>query len=219
MVGVLSIPVILGFANVISVEFTGVFLALFVAIFGLFQVQIMRSFIYPDLEIKFEVKPPDCHKTKLITPNLGPTIPCYYYRLKVSNIGNARAENVEIMVAHKYIEDTNGKFVADDNFLPMNLNWSHGKGAVQNSIAPKLFRYCDFGHITQLAGRSLLELDLEFKPNTGSHIVYPGRYRFKIISVADNSNVKNKIFEVTFNQFWSENEKEMLQNGLTVIEV
>ena len=64
----------------------------------------------------------------------------------------------------------------------------------------------------------VLDLDLAVKPNTGSHLIYPGRYRLGIVVTADNSKPVKKIFELNLNDFWDDNEAVMLEKGLTARE-
>jgi hypothetical protein len=137
------------------------------------------------------------------------------------------------MITEKYAENHQRRFVKDDNFLPLNLKWSHDGVIVRESIASTLFRYCDFGYIVHPdykaiplrpfnikgEGKVILNLDLEVKPNTGSSIVFPGKYRVKIIAVADNSRPFSKMFEIDFRDFWDDDERTMLRDGFTVKEV
>jgi hypothetical protein len=153
--------------------------------------------------------------------------PTYYYRLIVENEGGVRAEDVEVFLSEKYVNN-NGYFEKDTNFLPLNLVWSHTRETTKKSIAPSLFKYCDFGHInhpnySQIEGGSpnkvLLFFDFEVLPNTKSYILEPGIYRFKIIVTADNADSITKIYQIKFKDKWDENEKEMLANNFLVTEI
>jgi len=248
-------PVILAYLGYFDKEFAAILVALILGIFGIFHDWIRSQFNYPELDIEFNINQPDCHKTFLTrkyevknwTPATGIKIPgvadgekewhidnveCYYYRLKIFNRGNYRAEKVEIMILEKFTENSKKRFMKDYNFLPLNLVWGHDGVVVRESIAPLLFKYCDFGcivapehtHIKFPDGGVyeqgvVLDLDLAVKPNTMSHLVFPGKHRFKIIAVADNSKVVTKIFEIDFQDFWNNDEKIMLKNGLIVKEV
>lgn len=230
-------PVVLACLGYIKPELAVVFVALTLGILGVFQDWIRSKFYYPELDIRFDVKPPDCHKTSITFRNTNGTVTasadCYYYRLKISNVGNYRAEKIEVMITEKYAENREGRFVKDENFLPLNLKWSHDRVIVRESIASSLFRYCDLGYVIHPdykeiplkgfnikgEGKTVLDLDVEVKPNTGSHLVFPGKYRVKVIAVADNSKVFSKIFEIHFRDFWHNDEGTMLKAGLTVNEV
>jgi len=237
LVGVVSTPIILAYMGCISAELSAIIVALILGISGIFRDWIKSHFYCPQLGIQFNVHPPDCHKTRITyrdgSGGVVNDIPCCYYRLKISNDGNSRAEKIEVMMMEKYTQNQEGQFIKDINFLPLNLKWSHDGVMIRESIAPSLFRYCDFGSISHpeykeipLRGfditrksRVLLDLDLEIKPNTGSHLVFPGKHRVKIIVVADNSKIVSKIFEVNFNDFWDQDENVMLRDGLNVREV
>lgn len=230
---VISAPAV--FAYFIKPELGAIVAALTLGLLGIFQNWVRSQFSYPELDIKFDVAPPDCHKTTMIcgSEKFKALADCYYYRLKISNIGNHRAEKNEVMITDKYTENQKGEFVKDNNFLPLNFKWSHDGVIIRESIAPLLFRYCDFGHIlhpkakdyslrglnVEKKSRVVLELDLGVLPNTGSYLIFPGRHRVKIIAVADNSKVFSKIFEIHFNDFWDEEEEVMLKKGLRVTEV
>ncbi len=216
--------IFLAYSEILKVELIAIISALVLGVAGLFQDWIKSQFYYPELEINFKVEQPDCHKTIITYKHENGLIiskDCYYYRLKILNKGNIRANKVEVIIRKKYTEDEMGKFVEDKNFLPLNLKWSHDGVIIRESIAPSLSRYCDFGHIDKpdLIDLLKLDLDLEVKPNTGSNFINPNKHRFEITAVADNSNPVTKIFEIEFDYFWDDNEKYMLEKGLNSKEV
>ncbi len=215
-----------------------ILVALALGIFGIFQNWARSQFYYPELNIEFNVVQPDSHKTQIDFKNKGGNIiatsDCYYYRLKIFNKGNYRAEKVEVTILEKYSQKNTREFVKDKNFLPMNLKWSHDRVIIRESIASSLPRHCDFGcvvhpnyknyHMGRFSdigseNKVVMCLALEVYPNTGSHLVFPGKHRFKIVATADNSRVTSKIFEIEFNDFWSDDEEIMLRKGLTVKEI
>lgn len=235
ILGAIAVLIELTYFGYIETGFTTVIVALGLGLAGIFRDWIRSQFYYPELDIKFNVELPDCHKTRCTFRNdQGQivTADCYYYRLKISNIGNYRAKKIEVMIAEKSTQDAQGEFVKDKGFLPLNLKWSHDKRITRGSIAPSLFRNCDFGSIVhpkytdnRLEGfpikektKVVLDLELEVKPNTGTHLVFPGKHRLKIIAVADNSKAFSKIFEIDLKDFWDDNKRVMFENGLSVAE-
>lgn len=239
LIFLISIPIGLACFNLIDFQLAAIITALILGVIGIFQNWIRAQFYCPELDIDFNVIQPNCHKTRIeyiryfMERDVLTKTGCYYYRLRVSNTGNYRAEKVEVMITEKHIRNKEGQFVKDVNFLPLNLRWSHDGVIIRESIAPSLFRYCDFGFIVhpddkdvvslkdfnvEKESKVVLDLDLEVKPYTGSHLIFPGRYRVKIIVVADNSKVASKVFEIDFKDFWDEDEKAMLKDGLTVKE-
>ena len=226
---------------VIKVEFAVVIVALFLGTIGIFRDWITSLFLSPKLEIEFKVEPPafqsvPCNVGTVEKPQY---VNSYYYRLKIKNVGNYRAKNVEVML-EKYIKAGKGnhRFEKDTEFLPMNLRWTNTGETVRESIAPKLSKFCDFGfildkrstrgYLNKFPGlkecnedsKVVLALKTEVEPNTGSHILFPGKknspvkYYMKIIAVADNSRLRPEIFEISLKDYWSEDKDSMRKNCL-----
>lgn len=210
---------------------------IFLGITAIFQDKIRNFWHKPILDLNFVIEPPDCHKTVLNYIRGGVVVDkasCCYYRLKITNFGRGSAKGVEVMITDKEIKQENGFFIKDNSFLPLNLLWSHYRKVVIENIPPSLFKHCDFGHIvdpqhTNMETEGLmsvgagidtvLSLDLAQKPNTGSYIVFPGTYRFKITVASSNTKPITKIFELEYNGFWSDDEKEMLEKAIRVKEI
>ena len=206
-------------------------------IVAIFQDKIRDFWHRPRLNLDFIIEPPNCHKTILNYIKNEVVIDrafCCYYRLKITNFGEGSAKEVEVMIVNKYIKQQNGLFIEDNSFLPLNLLWSHYGKVVMENIPPSLFKHCDFGRIVEpqyrdreIGGlveidsgiKTVLNLDLAQKPNTGSHIVLPGTYRFKITVASSNTKPITKVFELEYNDFWDNNEKEMLEEAIRVKEI
>ena len=105
------------------------FLAVIVA---LFKEEFVRMWRRPKLNARIKLEAPDCHKTQMTmldqkTGSVFLQAECYYFRLWVENIGNTRAEKIQIFVSkllHRHADDS---FVEVKSFLPMNLKWSHSQ--------------------------------------------------------------------------------------------
>lgn len=198
-----------------------IFVALLLGVIGVFQEQIKRSFWKPKLVIGFNLEPPDSHKTKLTNRITGDFI-CntYYLRAKIKNDGNFQAEDIEVMASELYKKGKNGRFIKDKSFLPLNLKWSHTGEITKEKIQPGLFKYLDFGHLLPSEGSSknkiVLELDVEMKPNTGSHLIPPGEYRITLLIAANNTKLINKQFLLILKNDWRDDEGEMF-NKIVVL--
>ena len=97
---------------------------------------------------------------------------------------------VQIFAEKLLRQSADGSFREVRSFLPMNLTWSHGGEVFAVGISPEMGKHCDLGRIIKPEHRklfgddvegvpdsqTLLALDLEFKPNTKSHIIRPGAY-------------------------------------------
>jgi len=227
----------LSYKHYVSAEIVGVFAALELGIVGIFRDWIRSQFFYPQLQIIFEVKPPDCHKTFMRYSNrqgqVTATPDCYYYRMRIENNGSYRAERIEAMIVEKYTENQNGRFEKDTSFLPLIFRWSNDGALRRERIMPSLFRCCNFGYVLHSDGKkeelknlrisvqsdAMLALDSDMKPNTGSHIILPGKHRVKVVTVGDNTKVSTRIFEIDFRDYWSDQEEEMLKKAVSVTTV
>jgi hypothetical protein len=208
-------------------------LALLVSILSLLKDYIFRA----KVDYHFKIISPNCHKTKIVYQfsngvNTGMQ-PCYYYRLKGESKNWIAPEKLELMIVKKWYKKGD-EFIPDNTFLPMSLNWSHYGKSVLDNIAPKLFKFCDFGSIIHpdyqsslvndfgiklRQGGVALSMDLEVKPFTGTHILTPGIYKFEFALSGKNVSKKTKTFEITFSDYWSDDENDMLNNCLKVEEL
>jgi len=218
---------------------TGSIAALFAVIVALFKEEIVRIWRRPELQARIRLTAPDCHKTvmTLYDKNTGRVLDssdCYYLRLWIENIGNQRAEKVQVFVAKLFRRHANGTFVEDKSFLPMNLRWSHsqpsplGPDIFADGISPEMGRHCDLGHILDpnkrvsfginlsnvAAGKTILEFDLEIAPNTLSHLIPPGVYRVELKLAAANMAPKTKTIEITHTGDWYTDENKMFAYGI-----
>ena len=216
------------------------FLAVIVA---LFKEEIVRIWRRPKLQARIKLSAPDCHKTKMSRlSNTGQVLmssDCYYVRLWIENIGNQRAEKVQIFVSKLFRRHADGSFVEDTSFLPMNLRWSHAQSSplgpeiFAEGISPKMGKHCDLGHILDPGNRikfginllnvpeneTILELDLEIAPNTLSHFVPPGVYRIELKLAAANMAPKTKIIEINHTGDWYPDENKMFTDGIGMKEI
>jgi hypothetical protein len=216
------------------------FLAVFVA---LFKEELVRLWRRPKLDARINLAPPDCHKTQstLIDKNTGALIcqaDCYYFRIWVRNIGNQRAEKVQVFLSKIYRRHANDAFVEDKSFLPMNLKWAHsqllpnGPEIFAEGISPSMGKHCDFGHTidpsyrvkfghdlpSAKAGATILSLDLEMAPATLSHLIPPGIYRFELKLAASNLKPITKKFEMNLTGDFYSDENKMFSDGIGIKE-
>jgi hypothetical protein len=190
----------------------------------------------PVLRLELRNEAPDSHMTR-ITSMLGPLEMnrslCYYLRLRISNIGGAAAENVEVLIDRMDRLGPDGDFSVWNEFLPMNLQWSHNPGMTYlPRITPGLFRNCDFGRIVDPrnrvvhgdshdlvrvpAGQTVLALDLIVRPDTGTFLLPPGTYRVHLAAAAANALVARRRFHVRVSGTWSGDEQTMRNEGIEV---
>jgi hypothetical protein len=202
-----------------------IFVALLLGLAGIFQDSIKRKLWKPELEVEFRLNPPDSNKTPYASGEVAYNT--YQLRARVKNTGNYQLEDVEAMAIELYKKEPNGQFKNVEDFLPLNLVWTHsqGKEITKPKIQPKMFKFLDFGHVSQVKdlrisaiGNIRLELDGEVKPNTGSHLIPPGEHRIKLVFAANNLSPINKIYSLIIADKWTEDQKEMLENNIFIKE-
>ena len=213
---------------------TATFLAVLVA---LFKDEFLRWRRKPKLRLSVSLAPPNCHKTTITYMIQKPTptsraADCYYLRLWVENAGKTRAERVQVFVAKLSRRSADGSFKDVDQFLPMNLRWSHaGSRAPEiftDGISPEMGRHCDLGRVVDpslrkevgddlpsiAANDTVLGLDLEIKPNTLSHLVPIGVYHLTLRVAAANCPPRTHVLELTLTGKWFDDESRMFTDGL-----
>ncbi|MBI3939030.1 MAG: hypothetical protein HY323_18815 [Betaproteobacteria bacterium] len=217
---------------------TATFLAVLVA---LFKDEVAQWWRRPILAVSVSLEPPYCHKTILRytvqrTALTFAQAQCYYFRLWIENQGKTRATQVQVFAARLFRRAADGSFQHDVHFLPMNLRWAHahsrgpegGPEVYADGISPKMGKHCDLGHVIDPANRTecgeniegvsptspLFALDLEFPPNTGSHLLAPGTYRLELQIAAANARPVTKLLEITIAGSWSDDERIMFRDGI-----
>ncbi len=207
-----------------------VVIALFLAVF---HERLRRWGWHPLLDIRFTSSPPDCHSTIVTDKARNLALPCYYFRIRVCNSGNTSAENVEVFIERIERRRADGTYENWEQFLPLNLLWSHYKAVYFPKIAPDTEKYCDLGHIFRPEDRQQLELEgednrllglsqaetvmcleLVVRPNTGSHLLRRGEYKIWVVAVAANAAVERRTLELNLTGLWFDDESRMLREGI-----
>jgi hypothetical protein len=163
----------------------------------------------------------------------------YYFRLCVRNNGNTAAELVEVCASELRKKGQDDVFTRIDNFLPMNFRWCHtqefkGLKGVLRTLAPKMERHCDLGHIfhpgqreklyledkpeqESTKGKTVFCLDLEMQSLTLGHLIEPGKYQLDILVAAANiRNPLKKTLEISFDGKWFDEDSKMFQDGIGI---
>lgn len=223
----------------------GTLLAVLAALFiAIFQDWLRTIFSRPRLEVSISLNPPYCHKVvKYFTyPPMSPDNPlygkqyqadCYYFRLRIKNNGDVRAEHVEVYAAKLTKQVADGSFQLVESFTPMNLVWSNIRKAYLPAISPKMEKLCDLGHIIDPEKRKMdfednnpnlnvspsettFSFDVELISSTLGHVIEPGRYRLKLITGAANSKPIEKTLEINLTGKWYDDERKMLAEGISI---
>ncbi len=207
-----------------AATWTGAIATFIAVLVALFKEDIGKFWRCPNLDVRVKLEAPDCHKIPLqvinqSTGELLRTINSYYLRLWVFNSGRVRADRVQVFASKLLRQHADGEFKKEQSFLPMNLKWSHsqlsskGPEIFAEGISPDMGKHCDLGHIKE-AETTKLELDLEVLPNTGSHILNPGKYRLDIKIAAANFKPITRTIEINLTGAWFDDEARMFSDGL-----
>lgn len=221
-----------------------------VAIIAVFQDKIRAWLLRPILSVSISLNPPDCHKTELHFVTEGQTKPpqgpskkdkasvsrqtdVYYFRLRIANLGNQKAESVEVIASELSRRVADGTFKAVGSFLPMNLLWTNIHTMFLPAISPGTFKHCDLVHVINPKMRKLipmedntwpnvsqdetiLSFDTAFKPFAKNYLVCPGTYRLTLIVAAANSKPVKKVLGIRLTGDWYDEEQKMFGEGIGI---
>jgi hypothetical protein len=127
--------------------------------------------------------------------------PSYWLRLWITNLGKARATEVQVFVAKLAKRDATRKFVSVLNFVPMNLRWSNARDWKEpeifaSGISQGMGKHCDLCSISDpenpqdkllgYEGQCIANLQLEVLPTGNRHRLPPGDYLLELIVAAAN---------------------------------
>jgi hypothetical protein len=221
------------------------FLAVAVA---LFKDEITRLWRRPQLMARIALRVPDCVKTPFFVTTgavkegtiyqKNYTFDCYYFRLWIENTGKQRAERTQVYAAKLLRKHADGVFREVEGFLPMNLRWAHStdpsKPIIFDDINPRMGKHCDLGRVldpkagTDLGldrldrvprGRTILHLDVEVEPATGSHLLPPDVYQLQLRIAAANATPVDKHLEITLTGDWFADQAKMFADAIGIREL
>jgi hypothetical protein len=160
-------------------------------------------------------------------------VPCYYLRIWIENVGNQRAEQVQVFASKLNRKQPDGTFAEVSSFLPMNLRWAHIDRPYLESLSPRMGQHCNVGYVADPNTRSVpaeflppvsddktrLRLSLEVQPNTGSDLLEQGTYLLELKIAASNSEPVTMSLELFVSGTWYDDETQMFSDGLTMREM
>ena len=189
-----------------------------------FAEMIKRKWFAPDLKINFELKPPDCHKTRFVNKE-----PVHYFRFRVTNIGKSQAIRCEAIIEELYKADAAGNF-QPIKYTPINLIWGSSYGEYVE-INPGRTFHCDLFHIpseqfqTINKNKYVNPVDTNFfnigiilnvkaaffsQPNR----LPSGKYRIKIGIFSENSEKVTQIFQISWSGQWKDTAEEIFKEAV-----
>lgn len=222
---------------------------LLLAVVAVFQDKIRNYLTRPKLKLEIQPSPPDCMRTSFPLPtpihdstgqSIGETridIPCYYFRLRVTNTGNCEAREVEVFA--KDLKRFNGpKWETVGRFAPMNLLWSNVRKPFLPILSPNIPKHCDVAHVVHPdkkkyvhralpdveappgffheVGQELcvLALDLEFEPNSLGHLLGPGFYQLTLVLAAANFPPQEYRLQIHISGDWFDDDARMFGEAI-----
>jgi len=218
---------------------------LLLAALAIFQDSLRRLLTRPKVELHTRPQPPECLPTewlcvrtfRKINPvsnerfdeTIQLALPCYYFRLRVTNSGNCEAREVEVFAKDlKRHSESRGEFDDVARFSPMNLLWADVRQPFLHVLSPKLPKLCDLAHAIapskrdylghRLQGVSddhvILALDLQVEPNSKGHLLGPGFYRLTLVLAAANAPPREYQLDITITGDWYEEPDRMFTDGI-----
>lgn len=210
-------------------QWVGAILTACAIFFALFKEEILGRFWPPELVAELKAERPYCYKAPAHEKLQG--APDWYgfrywIRVLIRNVGERRANNVEVFLSSAVDEKTNQQV---RGFQPMNLKWSYIDKIYAEGISPDMSRFCDFAAVSDPANptfnqgrpseilndkqKTCLCLCLEAGvPRTDW--LPPGHYQFVIRIAASNCKPTDWMFRLHLTGQWTEDEKEMYAHGI-----
>jgi hypothetical protein len=193
------------------------------AFVAVFQQWLHQLVVRPRLRMDARVARPDSEKTRWKNGT-----DAYYFRLAITNDGNAAAHDVQVYLAGVKRKRLDNKYEAVERFSPMSLLWAYTGSPTKPVLLPKMPPlYCDLGHIADPAKRqinqenldgvepneTILGLELEVKPFSKGHLLEPGTYHFALKLAASNCKPLEFSLKVMVKGTWFEDETKMFSDG------
>jgi|ERR1017187_7564610 hypothetical protein len=222
-------------------QWAGATATLIAVVVALFKEDFTRRWRSPKLSVVIRLRAPDCIKTPFFVvykaadqATVQQETECYYFRLWIENNGNQRAERVQVYAVRLLKKHADGVFRGVESFLPMNLRWAHAldpsKPEIFGDINPKMGKHCDLGRIVnpkapidRLPGvpedKTILHLDTEVEPATGSHLLPPDSYQLHLRIAAANVAPVEKRLELSIQGNWYSDQAKMFADGIGIREL
>lgn len=202
---------------------TSIFLGAVALFVPYFAELIKRKWFAPDLKIEFELKPPDCHKTRF-----GNNEPVYYFRFRVTNLGKTQAKRCEAVIEKLYKADAAGNY-QPIKYTPINLIWGSSYGEYVD-INPDRTFHCDLFHIPSVNFQSHM-LQQKAYVDPVDMPPYPlgiilcvkaaffsqpnrlpsGRYCIEVGIFSENSKKISRTFQISWSGNWKDTQEEMFK--------
>ena len=154
----------------------------------------------------------------------------YWVRAMVENIGQNRAEKVQVYASRLERLGVDGRFADIPTFLPLNMRWANhppgGEGAILDGISPKMGAFCDivaicnpenpyWGNPNGTPPHTTVG-QLQLEAFTGAEMLLPGTYKLTLRIAAANAEPVEKVFASRHTGAWLQDDAEMRHSCLDV---
>ena len=203
------------------------FVALLVAVLGIFQDSLRLRLIGPRLKVHFEMSEPFVGTGRVRpAPGASPER-SFFFRAGVANLGKSAAWRVSVLLTRleKYHEGAR-RYEVEEWFIPVELAWCHGIGSHLQALNPHSTIYFDLGHRTYAEIGGDTPHDFDSPPATqfvlktsridamqSGYVLTEGQYQLRIQVTAANAEPVEAWFHVQSLPGWSDNVENLIRDG------
>jgi hypothetical protein len=203
------------------------FVALLVAVLGIFQDSLRLRLIGPRLKVQFEMSEPFVGTARIREVPGDSPARSFSFRVGVANLGKSAAWRVSVLLTRleKYNEEAR-RYEVEEWFVPVELAWCHGIGSQLQALNPHSTIYFDLGHCAR-AGLTGDTHDGFDSPNATQfilktsridarqwgYVLTEGQYQLRIQVTAANAEPVEAWFHVRSLPGWSDNLEDLMRDG------
>ena len=203
------------------------FVALLVALLGIFQDPLRLRLIGPRLKVQFDMSEPFVgtaviRESQKTSPEKG-----FFFRVGVTNLGKSAAAKVSVLLTRleRYNEEAR-RYEVEEWFVPIELAWCHGIGSQLQSLNPHSTIYFDLGHCERVEPED--ETSNDFDSSTAKkfvlktsridareygYVLADGQYQLRIQITAANAEPVEAWFHIRSLPGWSDNIENLIRDG------
>jgi hypothetical protein len=148
----------------------------------------------------------------------------------VENVGNQRADEVEVLVERIEAVQQDGSTRLVGIESPANLPLALGAGKLSRTIHKSLVAYFDIGHVTDPSMRQRIQpaeatpdilpnetcfvMEYPIRPKLRDHVLRKGTYRLHVVAAAKNARTQRCVVQLDLTGRWAGTEVDMRRDGI-----
>jgi hypothetical protein len=203
------------------------FVALLVAVLGVFQDSLRLRLIGPRLKVQFGMSEPFVGTARIREASGTSPARSFSFRVGVANLGKSAAWRVNVLLTRleKYNEEAR-RYEVEERFVPVELAWCHGIGSQLQALNPHSTIYFDLGHYARAEPTGDAPEDFD-SPNATQfilktsridakqwgYVLTEGQYQLRIQVTAANAEPVEAWFHVRSFPGWSDNIEDLIRDG------